>query len=135
MRCTRRSAGCRGATSRRSSSTGHKDPEKFRVFINTVLGEVWTAKGEAPEWERLARRRDIVRGRRPVPQDALFLTAGVDVQKDRVVYEVVGWGRGKRSWSIDYGEIPGDTSISITGRGLSSTRCSSAAYKHASGAR
>jgi phage terminase large subunit GpA-like protein len=45
-----------------------------------------------------------------VPQDALFLTAGVDVQKDRVVYEVVGWGRGKTSWSVDYGELPGDTS-------------------------
>jgi phage terminase large subunit GpA-like protein len=44
-----------------------------------------------------------------VPAGALLLTAGVDVQKDRIVYEVVGWGRGKRSWSIDYGEVPGDT--------------------------
>ncbi len=86
----------------------HRDPEKHRVFINTVLGEVWTAKGEAPAWEGLQNRReDYPIG--TVPQGALFLTAGVDVQKDRVVYEVVGWGRGKRSWSIDYGEIPGDT--------------------------
>ena len=87
----------------------YKDPEKHRVFINTVLGEVWTAKGEAPAWERLQRRRELYTIG-VVPQDALFLTAGVDVQKDRVVYEVVGWGRGKTSWSIDYGELPGDTS-------------------------
>lgn len=38
------------------------------------------------------------------PAGVLFITAGVDVQKDRLVYEVVGWGRGKCSWSIDAGE-------------------------------
>lgn len=84
-----------------------KDPEKLRVFINTVLGQVWTSKGEAPEWEHLYNRRDTY----PigtVPMGALVLTCGVDVQKDRIVYEVVGWGRGKRSWSVDAGEIPGN---------------------------
>ena len=30
----------------------HRNPEKLRVFVNTVLGEVWNTKGEAPEWER-----------------------------------------------------------------------------------
>jgi phage terminase large subunit GpA-like protein len=86
----------------------HKNPEKLRVFVNTVLGEAWTMKGETPAWEGLKQRREQY----PigsVPQEVMFLTAGVDVQKDRVVYEVVGWGRGKRSWSIDYGELPGDT--------------------------
>lgn len=86
----------------------HRDPEKFRVFINTVLGEVWTSRGDAPEWETVQRRRENYRIG-TVPMGALVLTAGVDVQKDRLVYEVIGWGRGKRSWSIDYGEIPGDT--------------------------
>jgi phage terminase large subunit GpA-like protein len=86
----------------------HRDPEKHRVFINTVLGEVWTSRGEAPEWEGLMRRRGSYRIG-TVPMGALLLTAGVDVQKDRIVYEVVGWGRGKRSWSIDYGNLPGET--------------------------
>jgi phage terminase large subunit GpA-like protein len=54
------------------------------------------------------RRREVYTIR-TVPAGALFLTAGVDVQKDRLVYEVVGWGRGKTSWSIDYGILPGDT--------------------------
>lgn len=86
----------------------HKNPEKLRVFINTVLGEAWAGKGEAPAWEPLQKRRETY-AIGTVPRAALFLTAGVDVQKDRVVYEVVGWGRGKRSWSVDYGELPGDT--------------------------
>jgi phage terminase large subunit GpA-like protein len=84
-----------------------KDPEKLRVFINTVLGQVWTSKGEAPDWDHLYKRRDTY-AIGTVPLGALVLTCGVDVQKDRLVYEIVGWGRGKRSWSIDAGEIPGD---------------------------
>lgn len=84
------------------------NPEKLRVFINTMLGQVWHAKGEAPPWDALMRRRESYEIG-TVPKGALFLTAGVDVQKDRLVIEVVGWGRGKQSWSIDYGQIPGDT--------------------------
>jgi phage terminase large subunit GpA-like protein len=44
-----------------------------------------------------------------VPERGLFLTAGVDVQKDRIEVEVVAWGRGKESWSVDYRVIEGDT--------------------------
>lgn len=86
----------------------HKNPEKHRVFINTILGETWAERGEAPEWEPLYRRReDYAIGR--VPAGALFLTAGVDIQKDRIIYEVVGWGRGRESWSVEYGFFQGDT--------------------------
>lgn len=110
----------------------HRDPEKYRVFVNTVLGEVWTAKGEAPAWEGLQRRREAyVIG--TVPQEVVFLTAGVDVQKDRVVYEVVGWGRGKRSWSIDYGELPGDTADLDDGPWHQVDELLERAYPHAGG--
>jgi terminase, large subunit len=80
----------------------------LKTFVNTVLGETWQDRGEAPDWERLFRRRDAYAAG-TVPHGALFLTCGVDVQKDRVVYEIVGWGRGKCSWSVDYGILPGDT--------------------------
>jgi len=92
----------------------HRDPEQFRVFVNTVLGETFKSKGEAPEWEPLMQRRESY----PigtVPAGVVFLTAGVDVQKDRLVTEVVGWGANKESWSIDYGVIPGDTANLETG--------------------
>ena len=44
-----------------------------------------------------------------VPKGGLFLTAGVDIQKDRIEVEVVAWGRGKESWSIDYHVLDGQT--------------------------
>lgn len=86
----------------------HKDPDKLRVFTNTVLGETWVEKGEAPEWRPLYDRREGYQ-LGTVPRGGLFLTAGVDVQKDRLIVEIVAWGRGKESWSIDYGVLPGNT--------------------------
>jgi phage terminase large subunit GpA-like protein len=91
-----------------------KDPEKLRVFTNTVLGETWRDRGEAPEWQRLRDRRESYQ-MGTVPRGGLFLTAGVDVQKDRLVVEIVAWGRGKESWSIDYGILPGDTDDLVKG--------------------
>lgn len=82
-------------------------PEQLKTFVNTALGETWQERGEAPDWQRLYSRREHY----PigtVPAGVRFLTAGVDVQKDRWVYEVVGWGEGRESWSIDAGVIPGD---------------------------
>lgn len=84
-------------------------PEKLKVFVNTILGETWKEKGDAPDWKLLYDRREIYPlGTVPLP--VVFLTAGVDVQKDRLECEVVGWGKGKQSWSIDYTVIMGDTS-------------------------
>lgn len=83
------------------------DTIKLRTFVNTVLSESYAEKGEAPPWELLHGRRE----KYPVgtvPAGALVLTAGVDVQKNRLEFEVVGWGRDLESWSVDYVEIPGD---------------------------
>jgi len=109
-----------------------QDPDKYRVFVNTVLGETWAQRGDAPEWEALWRRRDTY-ALGTVPQGALLLTAGVDVQKDRLVYEVVGWGRGKRSWSVDFGEIPGDTADLEQGPWSQLDELLARQYPHASG--
>ncbi len=83
-------------------------PELMKSFVNTVLGEPFEEEHEAPDWERLyARRETYVQG--VVPNAGLFLTAGVDVQKDRLECEVVAWGRDKQSWSVDYIVLDGDT--------------------------
>jgi phage terminase large subunit GpA-like protein len=74
-----------------------------------VLGETWVERGDAPEYERLYARREPYRIG-TVPRGVKFLTAGVDVQKDRLVYEVVGWSLSRESWSIDAGVFVGDTS-------------------------
>jgi phage terminase large subunit GpA-like protein len=43
-----------------------------------------------------------------VPMAGVVLTAGVDVQPDRLECEVVAWGRGEESWSVDYNILYGD---------------------------
>ena len=59
-------------------------------------------------WQRLYERRDdYTIG--TVLQGGLFLTAGVDIQRDRIELEVVAWGRGKESWSVDYTVLEGAT--------------------------
>jgi len=82
---------------------------KLKTFINTILGETWKEKGEAPDWKRLWERRCLYEINTIDPQ-ICFLTAGVDVQADRLEVEITGWGRDKRSWSIDYRVLWGDTS-------------------------
>ncbi len=83
-------------------------PERLRVFVNTILGETYREKGEAPEWERLYRRRETYQAG-TVPKGAVLLTAGADVQNDRIEVEIVGWGPRHESWSIGYFVLPGDT--------------------------
>ncbi len=85
------------------------DPSKLRTFVNTQLTETWEEKGEAPEHMRLYERRSLYEIN-SCPPGVLFLTAGVDVQADRLECEIVGWGLGKQSWSIDYRVIMGTTS-------------------------
>ena len=75
--------------------------EAMKTFVNTILGETWMETGEAPDWQRLAdRREDWPAG--TVPERGLFLTAGADVQKDRIEVDVWAWGRGLESWLVDH---------------------------------
>lgn len=82
---------------------------KLKTFINTVLGETWKEKGEAPAWENLYNRRENYKLNK-VPECVCILTAGVDIQRDRIEVEVVGWAENKISYSIDYRVLLGDTS-------------------------
>lgn len=88
-------------------------PETLRTFVNTVLGETWKERGEAPDWERLYQRRESY-AIGTVPEGPIVITAGVDVQKDRLMFEVVGWNGDKESHSIDAGAIYGDTALETT---------------------
>ena len=85
-------------------------PVRLKVFVNTVLGEAWAERGEAPEYKNLHNRREGY-SLNSVPDDVCFLTAGVDVQKDRLELEIVGWCKDKRSYSVDYRVINGDTAM------------------------
>lgn len=86
-----------------------EDENLVKVWVNTILGETWKERGDSPQWESLYNRRDTYAQNRP-PMEVCFLTAGVDVQKDRIELEIVGWGKGKRSYSVDYRVLLGRTS-------------------------
>ncbi len=83
-------------------------PEKLKVFTNCALGECWSPPAlEVPEAEVLmARAEPYPEG--VVPAGAALLTAGVDVQADRLEMEIVAWGKDLESWSVAYYVINGD---------------------------
>lgn len=87
--------------------------EKLRTVVNTTFGETWQERGEAPDWERLYQRREPYKIG-TVPAGAVVLTSGVDVQQARLVYEVRGWAPNRESWSIESGELLGDTALEAT---------------------
>lgn len=84
------------------------NPETLQVFVNTTLGEEFEITGAAPAWEKLYARREAYRSGF-VPKRGVFLTAGIDVQEDRLHCEVIAWGRNFETWSIAYMILWGDT--------------------------
>lgn len=80
--------------------------ETLKVWVNTSLGETWEEKGDGVEADGLLDRREDYDC--TIPDGVAVLTAGVDVQDNRLEYEIVGWGPGKESWGIKYGVIMGD---------------------------
>lgn len=83
--------------------------EQLRVFINTALGETFENRGERVDETGLMARREEYYA--DVPDGVCVLTMGVDTQDNRLCYEVVGWGAGKESWAIEYGELWGDPRV------------------------
>ena len=88
------------------------DPQRLQVVYNTLFGRLWEDRGDlVGEDEMLARREDY--GTRPdgtpveLPDGALVVTVGVDVQDTRLEYEVVGHGRWGETWGVEKGVIMG----------------------------
>ena len=81
------------------------DPEKLKVFHNTMLGESWEMRDRSGAPEKLYARREHYNAE--VPSGVLVLTMGMDTQDNRLEYEVVGWDRHEQSWGIARGVIPG----------------------------
>lgn len=76
------------------------DVQLMKVFTNTALGETWEDKVEKMSFVDLERRREHYGCE--IPDRVAVLTAGVDVQDDRIEVEIVGWGVEEESWGIYY---------------------------------
>lgn len=88
------------------------DIEKLKTFVNTALGEPWEERGEAADDNVLLSRRE--RYNADLPDGVLLVTAGVDVQDDRLEIEITGWGKGYESWGILYKKINGSPELDST---------------------
>lgn len=82
------------------------DTELLKTFVNTSLGEVWREEGEIVDYKEVAERAEPYSAE--VPDKVLVITAGVDVQDDRVEIDVVGHGLNNETWGIEYKKIMGD---------------------------
>ena len=83
-----------------------KGIETLKTWINTTLGESFEEREDDQQHEKLISRR--IRYECEVPLNVLVLTAGVDVQDDRLEVEVVGWGLNDVTWGISYKIFYGD---------------------------
>ncbi len=83
------------------------DYERLKTWTNTDLGEDWEERGDGVEVIEI--RGKVAMAKDTAPEPVLVITAGVDIQDDRIELEVVGWGEGNESWSLDYVVLPGDT--------------------------
>ena len=87
------------------------DPRSLQLFINTRLGECWADRSRDIKPNALMARAEPY-ALRSLPPGVLVLTAGVDVQDDRL--EVALWGHGwhaeaatRQRWLVDYHVING----------------------------
>ena len=86
-----------------------KSPERMQTFTNTVLAETFQQAGMMKtEAHELLARREPYRGDEVLPVGIVLITAGADLQADRIEMEIVGWGRDEESWSLAYVVLPGD---------------------------
>mgnify|MGYP002525186948 CR=1 FL=1 len=87
-----------------------KSPETLKTWVNTSLGETWEDQGETVDDGDLMVRAENY-GIDSIPAEVRMLTAGVDVQQDRLEIQIVGWGVDNHSWVIDHKILWGDPAM------------------------
>lgn len=76
-----------------------RNPERLRVWVNTTLGDVWQEEETfSIDIGGLATRNEPFED---VPAPVLVLTAGVDIQENRIECVACGWGLQEEQWVID----------------------------------
>jgi phage terminase large subunit GpA-like protein len=82
------------------------DDALMQNFMNSWAGFPWMQKRFRAEWQDVAASltTDLPAG--IIPNDAIFVTVGVDVQVDHYVYVVVAWRKDQSGAVIAYGVVP-----------------------------
>ena len=89
------------------------DTDELRVFVNTILAEGWRDIGEEVDEATLQSRAEPF-SLDAIPEEVLALTAGADVQDDRLEVSIVGWTRGDDALVLDHLPIWGSPDVDST---------------------
>lgn len=85
------------------------DESERIVFQNSKLAKAYEFASknqlDADQLEALAEDYNELE----CPNKGLIITAGVDVQDDRLAVVIRAWGRGEESWLLYWGELAGNT--------------------------
>lgn len=104
--------------------------EMLQTWVNTELGEPFEEDGERIEASALISRKE--RYAAEVPIGAGLLTAGIDVQGDRLESLIVGWGVDEEHWLIRHDMLFGDPGQALVWEELDALLRSE--FRHESGA-
>lgn len=87
------------------------DQERIQTAINTGFGELFKMAGDQLiPWSKVAELKEPYKYRQ-VPKEVIKITCAVDVQSDRLIYSVRGWGVGWESWLLAADNLWGDTRL------------------------
>lgn len=86
------------------------DDRLMRAFRNSTEGRAYAYSSTIPSAKVLQDRAEHY-AELTVPRGGVVLTAGVDVQHDRLAVVLRAWGRGEESWLVWWGEIYGRTLV------------------------
>ncbi len=87
------------------------DPARLKTFINDRLAEPWEDASTRSVKANIVAERAEPYALRTAPAGVLRVTAGVDTQDNRLAVQLIGWGRGRAWWVLDYVELPGDPQL------------------------
>jgi phage terminase large subunit GpA-like protein len=102
------------------------------AFVNSSMGLPYEFQSDSPAIEALQNRAEAY-AEKTVPHGGLILTAGVDVQHDRIAVVIRAWGREEESWLVYWGELYGNPLDRTDGIWKELTALLLAAYPHTGG--
>ncbi|MFU1479062.1 phage terminase large subunit family protein [Roseovarius sp. C7] len=90
-----------------------RSPTTLKPWLNTVLGEPWRGEGDDLDDAELASMREPI-GLDRLPPEALYLTGGADVQKDRIELTTLGWTAEDVALVLAHEIVWGDPNLTDT---------------------
>lgn len=93
--------------------TAKDQPDQLQTFVNTILAQGWREAGEEIDDAQLMARAEEF-GLSAIPAEVLLITAGVDVQDDRIEITYLGWGRNGDIYVLGHTVVWGSSILDST---------------------